>query len=253
MKLLNIFIFNNLAKFGQYIMLLGKVFTKPDKWKVFFKRYIDEVYKLGYDSIAIVFTISIFIGAVISIQTQKNITSPFIPSYTIGMLTRETILLEFSSTIMALILAGKVGSSISSEIGTMRVTEQIDALEIMGVNSANFLILPKITALVTFIPVLVVISMVTGLVGGYLVGVFTDMFSPTKYIYGLQAYFQEFYIWYSIIKSLFFAFIISTVASFYGYSVKGGATEVGKASTDAVVVSSVSILLLDVLLTKILL
>ena len=171
MKLLNIFIFNNLAKFGQYIMLLGKVFTKPDKWKVFFKRYIDEVYKLGYDSIAIVFTISIFIGAVISIQTQKNITSPFIPSYTIGMLTRETILLEFSSTIMALILAGKVGSSISSEIGTMRVTEQIDALEIMGVNSANFLILPKITALVTFIPILVVISMVTGLVGGYLVGV----------------------------------------------------------------------------------
>ena len=117
----------------------------------------------------------------------------------------------------------------------------------------TFLILPKITALVTFIPVLVIISMVTGLVGGYLVGVFTDMFSPAKYIYGLQAYFQEFYIWYSIIKSLFFAFIISTVASFYGYTVKGGATEVGKASTDAAVVSSVSILLLDVLLTKILL
>ena len=169
------------------------------------------------------------------------------------MLTRETILLEFSSTIMALILAGKVGSSISSEIGTMRVTEQIDALEIMGVNSANFLILPKITALVTFIPVLVTISMVMGLLGGFFVGEFTDMFPSSKYIYGLQSYFQEFYVWYSIIKSLFFAFVISTVASFYGYTVKGGATEVGKASTDAVVVSSVTILLLDVLLTKILL
>lgn len=253
MKLLNVFILDNLAKFGRYIMLLGKVFTKPDKWKVFFRRYIDEVYKLGFDSIAIVFTISIFIGAVISIQTQKNITSPFIPSYTIGMLTRETILLEFSSTIMALILAGKVGSSISSEIGTMRVTEQIDALEIMGVNSANFLILPKITALVTFIPFLVIISMTTGIIGGYLVGQFTDLFTPSKYVYGLQAYFIEFYVWYSIIKSIFFAFIISSVASFYGYTVKGGATEVGKASTDAVVVSSVTILLLDVLLTKILL
>ncbi|MEG1575114.1 MAG: ABC transporter permease, partial [Bacteroidales bacterium] len=157
--------FNNLTKFGDYIFLLYKTFSRPDRWSEFFRRYIDEIYKLGIDSVAIVITISLFIGAVISIQTQMNITSPFIPSYTVGLLTRETILLEFSSTIMALILAGKVGSSISSEIGTMRVTEQIDALDIMGVNSANYLILPKITALVTFIPILVIISMFTGLTG----------------------------------------------------------------------------------------
>lgn len=252
-RLLNILIFNNLTKFGDYIFLLYKTFSRPDRWSEFFRRYIDEIYKLGIDSVAIVITISLFIGAVISIQTQMNITSPFIPSYTVGLLTRETILLEFSSTIMALILAGKVGSSISSEIGTMRVTEQIDALDIMGVNSANYLILPKITALVTFIPILVIISMFTGLTGGYLVGVFMDIFPVSRYTYGLQTYFQEFYVWYSIIKSLFFGFVISSVASYYGYSVKGGAAEVGKASTDAVVVSSVSILLLDVLLTKLLL
>ena len=252
-KLLNIFIINNLAKFGSYVMLLCRVFTRPDRWGEFFKRYINEVYKLGIDSIAIVVTISLFIGAVIAIQTQMNIMSPFIPSYTVGLLTRETILLEFSSTIMALILAGKVGSSISSEIGTMRVTEQIDALDIMGVNSANYLILPKITALVTFIPFLVIISMFTGLVGGYCVGLFTNIFPVSRYTYGLQTFFQEFYVWYSIIKSFFFGFVISSVASYYGYTVKGGAAEVGKASTDAVVVSSVSILMLDGLLTKLLL
>lgn len=247
------FIINSLKKIGEYSLLLSSVFSRPKRWGEFFKSYINEVYKLGIDSIAIVITISIFIGAVIAIQTQMNIESPFIPAYTVGLLTRETILLEFSSTIMALILAGKVGSSISSEIGTMRVTEQIDALDIMGVNSANYLILPKITALVTFIPVLVIISMFMGIFGGYLVGVFTDIFPTARYVYGLQSYFVEFYIWYSIIKSLFFGFIISSVASFYGYNVRGGAASVGKASTDAVVVSSVSILLLDVLLTKLLL
>jgi phospholipid/cholesterol/gamma-HCH transport system permease protein len=171
----------------------------------------------------------------------------------IGLATRDTLLLEFSSSILGLILAGKVGSNIASEIGTMRITEQIDALDIMGVNSANYLILPKIAAFITVIPFLVLTSMFTGIIGGYLVGQFTDLFTPSKYVYGLQAYFIEFYVWYSIIKSIFFAFIISSVASFYGYTVKGGATEVGKASTDAVVVSSVTILLLDVLLTKILL
>ena len=173
--------------------------------------------------------------------------------YTVGLITRDTLLLEFSSSIMCLILAGKIGSNIASEIGTMRVTEQIDALDIMGVNSANYLILPKITALVTFIPILVAFSMFTGLFGGYLVSIFTSIIPTSRYVYGLQSYFNEYYIWYSIIKSLFFGFVISSVASFYGYKVKGGALEVGQASTDSVVVSSVTILLLDVLLTKILL
>ena len=179
--------------------------------------------------------------------------SPLSPAYTVGLVTRDTLILEFSSSIMSLILAGKIGSNIASEIGTMRVTEQIDALDIMGVNSANYLILPKIIALVTVIPVLVVFSMFTGLMGGYLIASFTGMISTAKYIYGLQSFFVEYYIWYSIIKSFFFAFVISSVASYYGYNARGGALEVGKASTDSVVVSSVMILLLDVLLTNLLL
>lgn len=244
---------DSLRKFGDYVLLMRRVFTRPDRWREFFKRYIAEIYKLGIDSIPIVITISVFIGAVIAIQMQKNVVSPLIPAYAVGLATRDVILLEFSSSILCLILAGKVGSNIASEIGTMRVTEQIDALDIMGVNSANYLILPKITAMVVFIPVLVVFSMFSGLFGGYVVASFTDIIPASRYIYGLQSYFIEYYIWYTIIKSLFFAFIISSVASYFGYRVKGGALEVGKASTDSVVVSSVMILLLDVILTKLLL
>ncbi len=239
--------------FGHYNLFLLKVFTIPDKWKEFFKRYIAEISKLGIDSIPLVIIISIFIGAVCAIQMQLNVTSPLIPRYAVGLATRDVILLEFSSSILCLILAGKVGSNIASEIGTMRVTEQIDALEIMGVNSANFLVLPKITALVSFIPVLVIFSMCTGLFGGYLVAEFTGIISVSTYIYGIQSFFVEWYVWYAIIKSLVFAFIISSIASYFGYYVKGGALEVGKASTNAVVSSSIIILLFDVLLTKIML
>lgn len=246
-------LYKTLNKFGSYILLMCRVFSIPDRWSEFFRRYITEVYKLVIDSIAIVITISLFIGTVLAIQTTLNIMSPLVPPYTVGLVTRDTLLLEFSSSIMCLILAGKIGSNIASEIGTMRVTEQIDALDIMGVNSANYLILPKIAALVTFIPILVVFSMSAGIFGGYLVSVFTSIITTSKYIYGLQSYFIEYYIWYSIIKSLFFAFVISSVASFHGYNVRGGALEVGKASTDSVVESSVIILLLDVLLTKLLL
>lgn len=242
-----------LATFGQYCLFMKRVFTIPDKWKVFFKRFVQEVSKLGLDSIPLVIVISIFIGAVCAIQMQLNVSSPLIPAYAVGLGTREIVLLEFSSSILCLILAGKVGSNIASEIGTMRVTEQIDALEIMGVNSANFLVLPKITAFLFFMPILVVFSMTTGLFGGYLVGVFTDVISASKYVYGLQTMFTEWYVWYGIIKSLFFSVIISSVASFFGYYVKGGALEVGKASTNAVVSSSILILLFDVILTKLLL
>ena len=184
---------------------------------------------------------------------QLNIMSPLIPSYAVGLAAREIILLEFSSSILCLILAGKVGSNIASEIGTMRVTEQIDALEIMGVNSCNFLVLPKITAFITFIPVLVIFSMVTSLIGGYIIALFTDMIPVSRYIYGLQTMFKEWYVWYGLIKSVVFAFIVSSVASFFGYYVKGGALDVGKSSTNAVVTSSILILLFDVILTKLLL
>lgn len=242
-----------IATFGRYCMFVARTFSIPDRWSVSSRRTLQEVSKLGIDSIPLVLIISLFIGAVIAIQMQLNITSPIIPAYSVGLATRDIVLLEFSNSILCLILVGKVGSNIASEIGTMRVTEQIDALEIMGVNSANFLVLPKIVALVAFMPVLVVLCMGTSIVGGYLVAVFTDLFTVSRYVYGLQAFFIEWYIWYAIIKSLVFAFIIASTASFFGYYVKGGALEVGKASTNGVVSSSIFILLFDVILTKLLL
>ena len=243
----------SISSLGHYMLLMRKVFSRPDRWSVFFRQLLQEVSKLIIDSIWIVVIISVFIGAVITIQTQLNMNSPLFPRYTVGLATRDVLLIEFSSAIMCLILAGKVGSNIASEIGTMRVTEQIDALEIMGVNAASFLILPKITAMVIFIPLLVVLSMFTGIFGGYLVALTTSMISVSTYIYGIQTMFIEYYVWYSIEKSLIFAFIIASISSYYGYYVKGGSLEVGKASTNAVVMSSVIILLFDVILTKILL
>lgn len=244
---------NSLASFGRYCLFIKRVFALPDKWKVFFKRTVEEISKLGIDSIPLVIIISLFIGAVIAIQMQLNTTSPLIPAYSVGLATRDIVLLEFSNSILCLILAGKVGSNIASEIGTMRVTEQIDALEIMGVNSCNYLVLPKVTAFVFFMPILVIFCMTTSLFGGFTVALVTDLISVSRYTYGLQALFTEWYVWYGIIKSFFFAFIIATVSSYFGYYVKGGALEVGKSSTNAVVTSSILILLFDVILTKLLL
>lgn len=232
---------------------MTQVFRKPDKWREFFKNLVFEISKLGVDSIPLVIIISLFIGAVICIQMTINITSPMIPSYSTGMATREILVLEFSSTMMCLILAGKVGSNIASEIGTMRVTEQIDALEIMGLNSANFIVFPKVIGFLLFVPVLCILSMFMGLVGGAFVAKFTTMISMENYIYGIQSFFVPWNVYYSIIKTVVFAFIITTVAAYYGYYVKGGALEVGKASTNAVVSSSILILLADVILTKLLL
>lgn len=244
---------NAISHFGKYCLFMTRVFVKPNKWKVFFKRTVFEITKLGVDSIPLVIIISLFIGSVIAIQMQLNISSPLIPSYSVGLATRDIVLLEFSNSILCLILAGKVGSNIASEIGTMRVTEQIDALDIMGINSANFLVLPKVVGFIFFMPVLVAFCIATSLMGGFIVAVFTDLFPISRYVYGIQALFNEWYVWYGFIKSLFFAYIIATVASFCGYYVKGGALEVGKASTDAVVSSSILILLTDVVLTKLLL
>lgn len=241
---------NSIAKIGQYTMLMSKVFTKPQKWSNFFKQLVREISKLGIDSIWIVLIISFFIGAVIVVQIALNISSPLLPRYTVGFTSREIILLEFSSTIMSLILAGKVGSNISSEIGTMRVTEQIDALEIMGINSANYLILPKTVGLMLFIPILVVFSMFFGIVGGFLVCMFTGAVPVSTFEFGLQSFFKEFYIWYAILKSIIFAFIIASIAAYFGFYAKGGSLDVGKASTNAVVISSILILVSDLLITN---
>ena len=242
-----------LAEVGEYTQLMGRVFTLPMRWRMFFRSIFREMYNLGVGSLWIVFIISLFIGAVITIQLSINMTSPLIPRFTIGYSTREIMILEFSSTVMCLILSGKVGSSIASELGTMRVTEQIDAMEIMGVNSANFLILPKIVGFMLFIPVLSIFSMITGILGGYLACDLTHSTTQEDFVYGLQLFFIPSYIGYSIIKSVVYAFIISSVASYYGYCVKGGALQVGASSTRAVVNSSVLILFWDLLLTNILL
>ena len=237
---------------GRYALLMQRVFKLPQRWRLLGKQYIKEVEKLGVDSLGIVIIISFFIGAVITMQMVLNTENPLLPAYVTGLTTRDTLLLEFSSTILCLILAGKVGSNIASEIGTMRITEQIDALKIMGVNAPNYLILPKILGLVTIMPVLVIFSMFVGILGGYLIS-FSGIISPSKYVIGIQYAFEPFYVTYSIIKSLFFAFVISSVSSYYGYYAYGGALDVGKASTNAVVNSSIIILLLNVLLTDILL
>lgn len=238
---------------GRYAELMSEVFTRPQRWRLLGRQYVKEVEKLGIDSLGITIIISFFIGTAITTQMVLNTENPLLPKYVTGLTTRETLLLEFSSTILCLILAGKVGSNIASEIGTMRITEQIDALKIMGVNAPNYLILPKVLGFVTIIPVLVVFSMFVGLLGGYLCGFTTGIIQPSVYVMGIQYAFNPFYITYSLIKSVVFAFIISSVASYYGYFAYGGALEVGKASTKAVVNSSVIVLLFNVLLTNLLL
>ncbi|WP_025070256.1 MlaE family ABC transporter permease [Segatella oulorum] len=241
-----------LTTFGRYLMLMGRLIAVPDRMRMFLKRYSKEMAQLGVDSIGIVILISFFIGAVICIQMKMNIQSPWMPRWVSGYTTREIMLLEFSSSIMCLILAGKVGSNIASELGTMRVTQQIDALDIMGVNSANYLILPKILGLITMMPFLVIFSSAIGIVGAYSTAYIGHILTPDDLTLGLQHAFNAWFIWMSIIKSMFFAFIIASVSSFFGYTVEGGSVEVGKASTDAVVSSSVLILFSDVFLTQLL-
>ena len=243
---------NSISTFGEYLILMHRVFARPQSMRMFFRQFLREIYKLGVNSIPIVLLISFFIGAVICIQMKLNIENAWMPKFVVGYATREILILEFSSSMMCLILSGKVGSNITSEIGTMRVTQQIDALEIMGVNSANFLIFPKVTALVSMIPILVIFSIAAGIAGSYAIGMFTGIMTPDDLTTGLQYEFSKWYIWCSIIKSLFFAFIISSVASFYGYNTEGGSIEVGKASTDSVVSCSVLILFADIVLTQLL-
>lgn len=243
---------NYLTTLGRYLMLMGRTFSRPERMRMFVKEYIKEMAQLGVNSIGIVLLISFFIGAVICIQMKLNIQSPWMPRWVTGYTTREILLLEFSSSIMCLILAGKVGSNIASEIGTMRVTQQIDALDIMGVNSACYLILPKILGMITIMPFLVIFSSATGILGAYATAYFGHVLNPEDLTLGLQHTFNSWFVWMSIIKSLFFAFIISSVSSYFGYTVEGGSVNVGKASTDAVVSSSVLILCSDVFLTSLL-
>lgn len=244
---------NIISHIGKYFLLLGKVIKKPEKGKIFRDQLFSEFVGLGVESLGIVIIISIFMGAIIVIQTAFNIDSPLIPIYTIGFMARQSMILEFSPTIVSLILAGKVGSRIASEIGTMQVTEQIDALQIMGVNPGNYLILPKLMATIIIFPVVIVISMFVGIFGGWLSGKLTGLVTSHDYIYGIQLDFQAYDVIYALIKTVCFAFIITTVSGYFGYYTRGGALEVGKASTKAVVYSSILIIFFNLILTQLLL
>ena len=247
------FILKWIRDFGRYVLLMKRVFSKPDHWGMFFRQYIKECNSLVIDSIGIIGIISLFIGAVCCIQMQMNLFSPLLPRYTIGFTTREILMLEFSSAMMCLILAGKVGSNIASEIGTMRITEQIDALEIMGINSANYLILPKVCALVTLMPILVILSIALGLCGGAILAYITGEPTIDNYVYGIQTGVNSGHAYYAITKSMVFGLIITTVSGYFGYTVKGGALQVGRNSTQAVVISSIMILMADVVCTRLML
>lgn len=237
---------------GEYILLLGKVIRRPQKTRVFMKLFMREIYDLGVNSFGLVLFTSVFVGAVVAIQMYNNFkASSFpIPNTFIGYATKVVLILEFSPTIISLILAGKVGSYIASSIGTMRVSEQIDALDIMGVNSPNFLILPKIIASVLFNPLLIAISIVFGIWGGYAAGQITENWSKADYITGIQTSMPNLFIYYAFFKTVVFAFLIATVPSYFGYNVKGGSLEVGRASTQAVVWTMVSIILSELILTQ---
>jgi len=244
---------NTFYHIGKYLLFMQKVFKRPQKRNIFIQNIFFEIEKLGINSIIIVFIISVFMGAVITLQTAYNIELSFVPLYLVGLGTRDSMFLEFSSTIVALILAGKVGANIASEIGTMKIREQIEALDMMGVNSESYLVLPKIIAAVFTFPLLTLFSMFIGIFGGYLAVYFTNAIPIDDFVYGLHYYFIPFYITYSLIKVVIFAFIIATIPAYQAYFIRGGALEVGKASTKAVVYSSILILFFNVVITQILL
>jgi phospholipid/cholesterol/gamma-HCH transport system permease protein len=239
-----------LREIGNYVILMGKIFSRPEKGSIYYRRTLSEMDAIGLGSIVITAIISVFMGAVVALQMSINLEEGFIPRSLIGYATRETMILEFSSTVVALILAGKVGSSIASEIGTMRITEQIDALELMGVNSASYLILPKIVAAVVFFPFLCILSILVGTLGGYLICVFTGAILPGDFITGLHLDFRPWSIVYSLVKSAVFAFIITSVSAYYGYHARGNSLEVARSSTQAVVASSITILIFNLILTQ---
>lgn len=241
-----------LTGIGKYLQLMGRVLSLPERFRVFWKNYVAEMAQLGINSIGLVLLVSFGFGAIICIQMKLNVQSAWMPRWVSGYTTREIMLLEFSSSIMCLMLAGKVGSNIASEIGFMRISQQLDALEIMGVNSASYIILPKILGFMTIMPILVIFSTAMGIVGAYSTAYIGNIISPEDLTAGLQYDFNPWFVWMSIIKSVIFAFIIASVSAYHGFTVKGGAVEVGKASTDAVVRSSLFTLFSNVFLTQLL-
>jgi phospholipid/cholesterol/gamma-HCH transport system permease protein len=241
------------TEFGRYLLMLKGMFSKPENGRMYWKEFMHQCSEIGIGSLGIVVTISVFMGAVSTLQTAYQLVSPFIPKATIAQIVRDTVILEFAPTLVCIVLAGVIGSKISSELGNMRVSEQIDALEIMGINTKTYLILPKIVAALIVIPMLVVISAVLGIWGGRFAGTMSGILSAHTYDRGLLQYFQPYNVFFALIKAYTFAFIISSISAYYGYYVKGGALEIGRASTKSVVVSCIMILFADYILAQLLL
>ncbi|MCB0456698.1 MAG: ABC transporter permease [Flavobacteriaceae bacterium] len=241
-----------LADIGSYFIMLGNVFSRPTKTSVIKELIYKEIDELVINSLGIVIFISFFVGGVVAIQTALNIDNPLIPSYLVGFATRQSVILEFAPTFISIIMAGKMGSFITSSIGSMRVTEQIDALEVMGINSLNYLVYPKVIALLLY-PFVIAIAMFLGILGGWVAGVYGGFSTSDAFIQGLQEDFKPFHVVYAFIKTFVFAFILATVPSWQGYFMKGGALEVGKASTNSFVWTSVLIILANYIITSLLL
>lgn len=238
---------------GKYFLFLFSMFQRMETFRTYFRLIMEECVSIGIGSIFLVGLVATFMGAVTTVQTAYNLVSPFIPDYIIATVVRDMTILELAPTIIAIIFAGKVGSNMAGELGTMRITEQIDALEVMGINSVSYLVFPKIIASILMYPLLVIIAAGLSILGGYLAGTFAEILSPYDYKYGIQYLFIDYMVKFAIIKSYAFAFLIASISSFRGYYTTGGALEVGKASTRAVTDSVIAILLADYLLAEMLL
>lgn len=243
---------NYLTAIGNYFLMLREIFKKPIKWPIMRSLILKEIDELIFGSMGTIIFISLFIGGVVTIQTALNLDNPLLPKRLIGFTARQSVILEFAPTFISIIMAGKMGSYITSSIGTMRVTEQIDALEVMGVNSLNYLVFPKIIAMCIY-PFAVAIAMFVGILGGWIAAVAGDYAPSSEFVKGLQMDFIPFHVTYAFIKSLVFAFVIATLPSYHGFYMRGGALEVGKASTAAFVWTCVVIIILNYILTQLLL
>ncbi len=242
-----------MREFGKYVMFLGAMLVRRETFSTYYKLVLEESIQIGVKSTLLFALVSSFMGAVTTVQTAFNLVSPLIPKFVISQVVREMTILELAPTIMAVIFAGKVGSSMAGGIGTMRITEQIDALEVMGINSVSYLVLPKIVASMLMFPLLVIISAVCALLGGYLVGTLTEILTPTEFIYGIRYVFNPFMVTFALVKGFVFAFLIASISCFRGYYTHGGALEVGISSTAAVTTSVIAVLISDYFLAELLL